>query len=55
MMEKELEKRAFDYLTRRHFLRQCSTGMGMMALGSMLRACESSSESTNQDIVSKIS
>ncbi|RMG18503.1 MAG: twin-arginine translocation signal domain-containing protein, partial [Bacteroidetes bacterium] len=27
-----------QYLTRRHFLRQCSTGLGAMALGSLL-AC----------------
>lgn len=53
-MEKELEKRAFDYLTRRHFLRQCSTGMGMMALGSMLGSCDNSVPE-NQDVVSKIS
>ena len=39
-MSQELENRALSYLTRRHFLRQCSTGMGMMALGSMLGSCE---------------
>ena len=54
-MEKELEKRAFEYLTRRHFLKQCSTGMGMMALGSMLGSCDNSSKQQNEDILTKIS
>ena len=39
-MSQELENRALSYLTRRHFLRECTTGMGMMALGSMLGSCE---------------
>jgi hypothetical protein len=39
-MSQELENRALNYLTRRHFLRECTTGMGMMALGSMLGSCE---------------
>ena len=39
-MDQELENRALEYMRRRHFLRQCATGMGMMALGSMLGSCE---------------
>lgn len=44
-MHEDLEKRAINYLTRRHFIRQCSTGMGMMALGSLLGSCSNESAS----------
>jgi Protein of unknown function (DUF1501) len=36
----QADEQARQYLTRRHFLKNCSTGMGMMALGSLL-GCES--------------
>ena len=29
-----------SYITRRHFLRECRTGMGMMALGSLIGGCD---------------
>jgi len=35
----EAQRTALSYQTRRHFLGKCRTGMGMMALGSVLDSC----------------
>ena len=35
-LENELQTKALQMVTRRHFLRQCSTGLGTMALGCLL-------------------
>lgn len=29
-----------SFITRRHFLQECRTGMGMMALGSLIGGCD---------------
>ncbi len=44
MITEDLENRAKEYLTRRHFIKECSTGMGMMALGSLLNSCSTGSK-----------
>jgi hypothetical protein len=36
----EAKQRSLEYTTRRHFLRECKTGIGMMALGSFLSGCD---------------
>jgi hypothetical protein len=36
---RQATEHSLSYLTRRHFLRECRTGMGMMALGSLLGSC----------------
>ncbi|MFT4603895.1 MAG: hypothetical protein ACI9W4_000612 [Rhodothermales bacterium] len=38
-LRKEARLREAQYLTRRHFLRTCSTGLGAAALGSLLGGC----------------
>lgn len=35
----EARHRTLEYTTRRHFLKECRTGIGMMALGSFLQGC----------------
>ena len=35
----EAQHAELSFQTRRHFLKQCRTGMGMMALGSFLDSC----------------
>lgn len=35
----EARYRTLEHITRRHFLRECKTGIGMMALGSFLQGC----------------
>lgn len=37
---KEANEQYLQYETRRHFLRQCTTGLGAMALGSMMSGCD---------------
>jgi len=37
---REAGEHHLSYITRRHFLRECRTGMGMMALGSMIGGCD---------------
>lgn len=44
----EAKKASLAYQTRRLFLKQCRTGMGMMALGSMLGGCNLFSGDSNQ-------
>jgi hypothetical protein len=34
------------YETRRHFLKQCTTGLGMMAMGSFLQSCGGTPQNT---------
>jgi hypothetical protein len=36
----EARHRTLEYTTRRHFLKECRTGVGMMALGSFLQGCD---------------
>ncbi len=36
----EAKQRSLEYTTRRHFLRECRTGIGAMALGSFLSGCD---------------
>ncbi len=36
---KEAREKGLSYQTRRHFLKDCKTGMGLMALGSILDGC----------------
>jgi hypothetical protein len=36
----EARHRTLEYTTRRHFLKECRTGIGMMALGSFLQGCD---------------
>ncbi|MES2517713.1 MAG: DUF1501 domain-containing protein [Bacteroidota bacterium] len=37
----EAQKELLQYETRRHFLKQCTTGIGMVAMGSFLESCGS--------------
>ena len=43
----EAQHAELSFQTRRHFLKQCRTGMGMMALGSFLDSCNLFSENDN--------
>lgn len=36
----EAIKHSLEFTTRRHFLKECRTGIGMMALGSILQSCD---------------
>lgn len=36
----EARDRSLEHVTRRHFLKECRTGIGMMALGSYLSGCD---------------
>ena len=36
----ESREKSLELTTRRHFLRECRTGLGMMAMGSMLSGCD---------------
>ncbi len=38
-IHQEAKKLELEFHTRRHFLQQCRTGMGMLALGSLLDGC----------------
>ncbi len=38
-LQQEARFRSLEHITRRHFLQECRTGIGMMALGSFLQAC----------------
>jgi len=37
---REAVERSLELTTRRHFLRECRTGIGMMGLGSLLGGCD---------------
>ncbi|MFN5421724.1 MAG: DUF1501 domain-containing protein [bacterium] len=39
-IQEEAKHSALSFQTRRHFLGQCRTGMGLMAFGSMLQGCD---------------
>ncbi len=39
-IHEEAAKKSLELSTRRHFLRECRTGLGMMALGSLLQGCD---------------
>lgn len=45
----ELSERYAVAESRRHFLKQCSTGLGAMALGSLIGSCGGSSDATTQN------
>ena len=36
----EARNRSLEHVTRRHFLKECRTGIGMMALGSFISGCD---------------
>ena len=38
-IHQEAHKHLVEYETRRHFLKQCTTGIGLMAMGSFLNSC----------------
>ena len=38
-IHQEAKKHLIEYETRRHFLKQCTTGIGLMAMGSFLDSC----------------
>lgn len=44
---KEAREKSLSYQTRRHFLKDCKTGMGLMALGSILDGCNFFSVNSN--------
>ena len=37
---REARQSSLEYITRRHFLKECRTGMGLMALGSLIGGCD---------------
>ncbi|MEY3435767.1 MAG: hypothetical protein RL335_223, partial [Bacteroidota bacterium] len=39
-LTQEWQYRQLELTTRRHFLRECRTGLGMMAFGSLLSGCD---------------
>jgi hypothetical protein len=39
-LHEEAARKSLELATRRHFLRECRTGLGMMALGSLLQGCD---------------
>ncbi|MDI9865303.1 DUF1501 domain-containing protein [Flectobacillus sp. DC10W] len=45
-LQQELLFEKLRYETRRHFLKQCTTGLGMMAMGSFLQSCGSTPQNT---------
>ena len=49
-LAQEAMNESLRFITRRHFLRHCSTGLGAMALGSMIGSCVSREEAKS-DIV----
>lgn len=46
--EQELRYRQIEFETRRHFLKQCTTGLGMMALGTLFGSCGSDKPTDEQ-------
>lgn len=51
-IQQEAKHAVLNYQTRRHFLNSCRTGMGVMALGSMLEACNLFSDNSSENIAS---
>lgn len=47
-MSKEAAIRSLEFTTRRHFLKECRTGLGMMALGSLISGCDFSAKPTEK-------
>src|SRR5262245_19841968 len=37
---REAHYKSLEYITRRHFLKECRTGIGLMGLGSLLAGCD---------------
>lgn len=52
-LEKEYIHRSAQAETRRHFLKDCTTGLGAMAMASML-GCQSSSENKIEAVIQKL-
>ena len=52
-LEQELIDRKLRYQTRRHFLSTCTTGMGAMALGSLLQACGHNEQLAMEDTMAE--
>ena len=51
---KELQHKSLEQVTRRHFLRNCTTGLGSMALGSMIGSCVGSSRNKAQTTAEQV-
>ena len=39
-LHEEAARKSLELATRRHFLRECRTGLGMMALGALMQGCD---------------
>ncbi|MEM1134731.1 MAG: DUF1501 domain-containing protein [Bacteroidota bacterium] len=50
----ELQHRSLQQVTRRHFLRNCSSGLGTMALGAMMGSCVSNNPKQEKDLVKEV-
>ncbi len=50
---KELQHKSLENTTRRHFLRNCTTGLGAMALGSLI-GCNPTESASNSDMKAKV-
>ena len=50
---REASQRTLEHITRKHFLKECRTGIGMMALGCFLSGCDwlSGKQPTNNAVV----
>ncbi len=46
----EAGEHSLSFITRRHFLRECRTGMGMMGLGTLLAGCDWLGSKHNADV-----
>jgi Protein of unknown function (DUF1501) len=51
---KEAEHKSVEYITRRHFLKECRTGIGFMGLGSLLTSCNWLGSKKNLAIASPV-
>ncbi len=50
-IHEEALKMGMQFQTRKHFLKQCATGMGLFAFGSLLNGCDLFSGNTSSSIV----
>lgn len=49
-LQQQASQETLRFITRRHFLTQCTTGLGAMALGSLLGGCGSSPEQNSTSL-----
>jgi hypothetical protein len=54
-LQDELQIQSALFETRRHFLKQCTSGLGMMALGTMFGGCDSDSKNYTPSIDNPLS